>query len=375
MFACFFCDGDILLIIVTFTIQYSSYIFPLILVSVEKAKELCKNHKHWKLNKSKMLKLVLLIIACNAISFEQWKSKYNKKYTTSELLRRKAIFMSNAKLVKSMKNSDFEVSLDGPFSAMTNEEYRRMLYPIKMSGNTVVDMRKMTLKADNKPINWVDLGKVTPVKNQDQCGSCYAFSAISVIESALLQQQTKYTNTTLDLSEQQLVDCVEGGEEGGEEGGCNGNNVHNIDEYLDEYYLMSEADYPYRGISGRCAYKSSLSICKVEKIETYPTNKNDDQVISLLRRQPLMSGIDASSASMQFYQRGIYTGHCDNKPRSLNHYIVIVGFGYENNMPIYLCKNSWGTSWGEKGYLKLPANQNKCGIALEVNAPIGVKAI
>ena len=153
--------------------------------------------------------VVLLIAAVSAFTFEDWKRQHHAHFSPVENLRRKAIFMQNGLLVKehNKQGSSFEMSLDGPFAAMTNAEYKKML----RSEMVIPDQQEESVpKAAMKQggVDWRNSGKVTPVRDQAQCGSCWAFGSVAATESLILQKTTKYTSSNLDLSEQEVVDCA-----------------------------------------------------------------------------------------------------------------------------------------------------------------------
>merc|ERR1719376_1700431 len=165
-------------------------------------------------------------------------------------------------------------------------------------------------------------GYVTPVKNQAQCGSCWAFSAVVSMEGA----HFKKTGKLVSLSEQNLVDCVH------EDYGCRGGFPYDGVSYaIRNRGIDTEASYPYTARDGYCHFRNS--------------------------------NVDATHYSFQLYHSGVY-----NEPRCssvrLDHGVAAVGYGTENGQQYYLVKNSWGSHWGEGGYIKMMRNpSNQCGIA------------
>ncbi len=167
---------------------------------------------------------------------------------------------------------------------------------------------------------------MTSVKFQKQCGSCYAFTVISVIESAYILKG-KYFN----LAEQELVDCSNPYGNFG----CTGGWTTNAYKYIKDLGVVVERDYPYNAISNKC----NVGKGKVKKgIINYVELKKDCfVVIEALKNQPLSIAINANG--WQYYAKGIYT---DCRPGESNHGVVLAGVDSTS----WLIKNSWGYSWG-----------------------------
>jgi C1A family cysteine protease len=195
-------------------------------------------------------------------------------------------------------------------------------------------------------INWVTKGAVNKIKNQGQCGSCWAFGAIGTLEGMVFAVQGKALPI---LSEQQLVDCS--GSTGNQ--GCNGGMPDRALNYLKSAGSCSQADYPYTGRDGSC----KASSCKGDKVKTSgPKNgKGESTLENLLNTQPVSVAIDASSAFSR-YTSGIFTGPCSST--SINHAVTAVGYDAQS----WLVRNSWGTSWGNGGYINMKRGQNICNI-------------
>lgn len=195
------------------------------------------------------------------------------------------------------------------------------------------------------PINWKSRGKVTPVKNQGACGSCWAFSAIGALESAFLIQH----RISLSLSEQQLVDCSRpyGNY------GCSGGWQYRAFNYIRAKRITTSAVYPYKAKDGRCVYRND-GFCVRRYLNATNRANNCAPLRSALYRRPQSVAVDASGWG--FYKSGIYN-KCPSSP-SLNHAVLLIGFDWSRN---WIIKNSWGTSWGNNGYITL-RRENCCGI-------------
>jgi C1A family cysteine protease len=210
------------------------------------------------------------------------------------------------------------------------------------------------------PVNWVTNGCVSPIQDQGQCGSCWAFSATSSTESA----HCIHTNGTLQkFSEQQLVDCVKTCF------GCNGGLQTRAWAYLQRHYEMSEASYPYTAKDGNCNYSSTNNTgVQVTSYKTVTAN-SPDAMKAALATTPLAVAIQADQLVFQQYSSGVFTNtRCGT---NLDHATNVVGWGTEDGMDYWLMRNSWGSSWGESGYMKLEivSGAGLCGIQMEPEYP------
>jgi len=224
---------------------------------------------------------------------------------------------------------------------------------------------KLTVNVSSLPttVDWTKLGYVNPVQDQGQCGVCWAFSACGALEG----QYYKVTGTSAVMSEQNLLDCS------GSYGnlGCNGGSMNAAFAYVQQTKgIDAFATYPYTAQAGSCRYSSSASV-------GYNTGYQSVQTFDELALQqavamigPISVGIDASLPTFQLYRSGVYK---DTKCSStvLDHAVLVVGYGNENGQDYWLLKNSWGTSWGMQGYMKLARNANNlCGVATDASFPL-----
>jgi len=207
-------------------------------------------------------------------------------------------------------------------------------------------------------VNWVTAGKVNPVQNQGQCGSCWAFSSIAAIESA----NAIKTGALYKLSEQQLVDCDQYAN------GCNGGNYAPAFYYAMSNKITTEAKYPYTGVAGTCS--TSLAAAGRVGLSTYAavTSKSIDAFKTALSKQPVGVAVDASSTIFQQYTGGIVDSTACGQ--SIDHAVTAVGYGNENGQDYTLIRNSWGPYWGDQGYIKVALNsQDICAVLLQPYYP------
>ncbi|CAH1392201.1 unnamed protein product [Nezara viridula] len=220
-----------------------------------------------------------------------------------------------------------------------------------------------TLKGDlPDAVDWRDKGAVTAVKNQGDCGACWAFSATGALEGQLFISGGQL----ISLSEQQLMDCS--GSYGNQ--GCSGGLMNQAFIYISANGgIDTEDSYPYEGAVGSCRFKASASAATVTKVFNIETNDEAALQNAVATAGPVSVAIDGSHKSFQFYGGGIYyESECN--ATNPDHGILAVGYGSENGQDFWLVKNSWGTSWGEQGYIRMSRNKNNnCGIATAASYP------
>jgi cathepsin L len=210
--------------------------------------------------------------------------------------------------------------------------------------------------------DWRSQNVVGSIKDQLQCGSCYAFATSAVMES--LYAIKNNAQSVVDLSPQEIVDC------GGN--GCDGGNFPPAVDYLMQQGGQQATldSYPYVGVRQSCT-TDGLSYSELGNIQYTGIPEGDETSLAadLVSYGPIFIAVDASSQYFQFYQSGILsTNNCSNLIDNLDHAIVVVGYGYNATLQqsYWIIKNSWGTSWGENGYMRLAKDAgNKCGVATD----------
>jgi cathepsin L len=257
-------------------------------------------------------------------------------------------------------NKFFKIEMN-KLSTLTTPEYKSLLG----HKSTASDKKVATISKIKAPdaFDWRDKGIVNPIKDQAQCGSCWTFSVIQAQESQYALKKGKLYS----LSEQNLVDCVDTCY------GCDGG-----DEYLAYDYVianqgglfMTEDDYPYTAVDGTCKFDKTKGVAQVLSYIRPTTTGNEEELKNGLAEKGVVSiAIDASSYSFQLYSSGIYNPtSCSST--YLDHAVGLVGYGTEDSVDYWIVRNSWGTSWGEEGYIRMIRNNNnKCGVATDVIIP------
>lgn len=232
-------------------------------------------------------------------------------------------------------------------------------------------------------VDWRSNGVVNHIMNQAQCGSCWAFSGTSTLESAVAIK----TGNLYDLSEQQSVSCSTV-KQGYTNLGCNGGMYDAMWKYVtNNGGVCSESSYPYSsglGDTGSCL--KTCSVVSGTKVTNHVvvTPNSDSAMMTALSINPVSIAIEADTKSFQLYSSGIYsdfTGCGGNSPQ-LDHAVVLVGYGSSNGQDYYIMRNSWGTTWGDltdgsenKGYMLMARGSaygkaGLCGLLSEPMYPI-----
>jgi hypothetical protein len=320
-----------------------------------------------------VLALVLLAVAASAFTeseyqtaFTNWMVKYEKAYAPEEFFYRYDVFKANMDFVEAHNagNNTYTVELN-KFSDLTTAEFK-MIYlgykpELRRGARPEVTLAELSAPGayPTGSLDWTTKGAVTGVKDQGQCGSCWAFSTTGSTEGAVF---LKYNHLT-SLSEQELVDCA--GSYGND--GCNGGLMDNAFKYVEANGLCTEAAYPYTGKDGTCK-KTSCTASTNSKITGFKDVTHTENALgSALDSTPISIAIEADQSGFQLYSSGVFCGVCG---QNLDHGVLAVGYGTESGTDYWKVKNSWGTSWGEKGYILMCRNENKCGISDEPSYPV-----
>merc|ERR1712093_349156 len=245
------------------------------------------------------------------------------------------------------------------FTDLTLEEYQalpiRGFKSAKEQGLAHLGVHEYQGEELAASVNWVTKGAVTPVKNQGQCGSCWAFSTTGGVEGAHFIA----SGTLMSFSEQQLVDCDHYGDNG-----CNGGLMDHAFTYLEHYKIMTESAYPY--VARRqptCHYNAAEG--KVGVTTYHDVTRSAAGLKAAIVKQPVSVAIEADQSAFQLYHSGVITHGCGTR---LDHGVLAVGYGTtDEGIEYILVKNSWGPGWGAQGYVKMAPDQ--CGVTLAASYP------
>ena len=300
-------------------------------------------------------------------SFESWVNTYNRTYPTmSEFNIRQSIYLNN--LIKiAQHNSENHTWTMGvnKFADLTSKEFsQRYAGCYHQTRMIVPEQEQYESTALPQSVNWTEQGVVTPVKDQGQCGSCWAFSTTGSTESAWSISK----NESVSLSEQQLVDCS--GAEGNQ--GCNGGLMDYGFQYIiDNHGITMESNYPYTAKDGTCnKQKASNVAATLSGFTDVPTN-SELALMTAVSHQPVSVAVEADQSVFQLYSGGVMSGSCGT---NLDHGVLVVGYGTLNNQDYWLVKNSWGADWGQHGYILLGRGakygaKGQCGIQMDPSYP------
>jgi len=299
-------------------------------------------------------------------SFLQFVQTHQKKYLESEFELRYNNFKENLVKIKQLnEKSPNKVFGVNKFADMSQEEFRSKYLMKKgvIKKNTNIKPEDVLQPRPNIDLpatwDWRWRGAVTRVKNQGQCGSCWAFSVTENVESVWLIAGHS-NNGSLSLSPQQIVDCDSSDD------GCDGGDPPTAYQYIIQAGgLESNAAYPYTAQDGTCAFDPSQVVAKISswKYATQNSNENTLQQ-NLYSWSPLSICVDASS--WQYYQGGVVSpSDCGTQ---LDHCVQMVGYHQGSNY--YIVRNSWGTDWGLNGYILLQMGGDTCGCADEATSAV-----
>uniref|UniRef100_A0A3P8ZWX5 Cathepsin S n=2 Tax=Esox lucius TaxID=8010 RepID=A0A3P8ZWX5_ESOLU len=303
--------------------------------------------------------------------WQMWKKTHGKDYQTEvEELGRREIWERNIQLISlhnleaSMGMHTYDLGMNH-MGDLTQEEIAQSFGSLLVPADHKREPSAF-LGSSGAPIpdtlDWREKGYVTSVKMQGSCGSCWAFSSVGALEGQLM----KTTGKLIELSPQNLVDCSS--KYGNK--GCDGGFMTKAFQYvIDNNGIDSEHSYPYSGVQQPCKYNPAERAANCSRYSFLPEGDENMLKQGLATIGPVSVAIDATRPRFAFYRSGIYDDPtCTKKP---NHAVLAVGYGTMDGQDFWLVKNSWGTTWGDQGYVRMARNKdNQCGIALWACYPI-----
>ncbi|XP_072834264.2 cathepsin L2-like [Pogona vitticeps] len=305
-------------------------------------------------------------------AWEDWKSLHGKAYLEGEEVSRRAIWEKNLRMIEqhnweaSQGKHTYWLGMNH-FGDLTDEEFNQQtscLLPdeVEPAVRNVTWFHESATEEVPRSVDWRVSGFVTRVKNQGECGSCWAFSATGALENL----HFKKTGQRVSLSEQNLVDCS--WNQGNH--GCQGGLHWKAFEYVRQNGgLSSEQDYPYRGKVGRCRRNVRKIRIKISGFGRVQSGNEKELAYAVAKFGPVSVGINFNKRKFRYYKSGIFSRDCGRD--KLGHAVLVVGYKTDNNGNGYwIVKNSYSRNWGINGYLHLKIGSNLCGIANNAFYPV-----
>ncbi|XP_022912332.1 cathepsin O-like [Onthophagus taurus] len=298
----------------------------------------------------------------NIDDFNAYLSRYNKTYNETEYQKRLNVFVTSKKMIAELNSKR-----NNPDSAYYGVTKYSDLLPIEFLVSNLMIKKgeqpkfKDWLEKHKKEIplkvDWREKDVLSPVYNQKNCGGCWAFTTIETVESL-----EAIKNGKLDkLSIQQMIDCST------TNNGCKGGDMCTLlDEVVESNLkIVKDIEYPLNYLKSECKINSTKDGVTIKNFKCEFLGNHEDIILHYLANfGPVSAAVNAGS--WQHYLGGIIQYHCDSSPFLMNHAVQIVGYDISGSIPFYIVRNSWGTDFGENGYLKIVMGKNMCGIANKV---------
>jgi len=291
-------------------------------------------------------------------AFAAYAATFGKTYNGDEMAKRETIY-NQAVEKMTAHNARYEAGEEtyfqgvNQFTDMTLEEFQALPmfgFVKPESAGPNLGTHEWNGEELAASVDWRSKGAVTPVKNQGQCGSCWAFSTVGGLEGAW----EIGTGTLTSMSEQQFVDCSKANS------GCNGGLMDSAFQYAEGVAVATESSYPYTARDGSCKSSYTTAIPRGGVNGYHDVSRSTSSLQSALVQQPVSVAIQADQSVFQRYSGGVITSGCGTQ---LDHGVTAVGY----NSDYFIVKNSWGASWGNSGYVYIGGSQ--CGITQSASYP------
>eukprot|EP01084_Bolivina_argentea_P204929 350052_1 len=302
------------------------------------------------------------------IEFKSWKELFNKKYDSIEQeTEHFKIWISNWNMINNHnKHSTYTLGMN-QYSDLNSTQFNKLLSHTKYHKTTMktADQYHYTLSDTPSSIDWTNYNNtnyIPPYKNIPNCGNYgqFVLSAMSSRAAIIEQDPSK----VIELSNQELVDCIPGY--------CNGGFIDTVYQFAEKNNGIC-SDISYKSTSGACAKDKCNPIDPISGYVNVEAN-NSSALMAAVATGPVVVGVEADETAFQFYKSGILSGNCGDR---IDHQLLAVGYGSDDQGNEYWkCQNNWGDSWGENGYILICRNCNKnngageCGILSVPSYPV-----
>lgn len=303
------------------------------------------------------------------IRWKLYKSMFNKTYSGVDDEYRRQIWEKNMDLIEThnekadLGKSTFWLKVNR-FADMTTDEVYSTLIGFDVMVNISSSLKYQRFYGDLPDhVDWRTKNYVTGVKFQGECGACYAFATTGALEG----QHARKFGKLVSLSEQNIIDCTRSyGNKG-----CHGGDMDKSFQYvIDNSGIDTEESYPYVAQVQECKFKKNSIGSSCSSYHDIPKGNELDLQEAVAKEGPVAVGVDAKSTYFRFYSHGVFD-YPECKSSTLNHGMLVVGYGSKDKVDYWLVKNSWGRQWGKDGYAEMSRNKNnQCGIASMASYPI-----
>jgi len=312
--------------------------------------------------------------------FDDFVHTFGRNYATPyEKEYRKKVFYESLRLIdaENAKDKPYKLGVTN-FADLTFAEWRSQY----LNGYVKSSQRNVSSGVFSAPagfvepdsVDWTTKGAVTPVKNQAQCGSCWSFSTTGALEGAAFISGRPLTS----MSEQNILDCDTGGNK------CGGGSMEQAFGWVETNGVCTETSDPYvcqSQTSAQCTGSKCSSCTKalnpgdVTGFTNVP--QSEGGLEAAVAQQPVSVAIEADKTVFQHYTSGVLTNEACGE--NLDHGVLAVGYGTDNGQKYWKVKNSWGTTFGENGYIRIEKGSaevgGECGIRKDASYPTVKKSL